>query len=523
MYIIEQSIISCLLTIILTGSTKLYIHPPLNPKTCIFPSKHGDQLAPAVLATRSIRTMMKRSFNTSYQVHLVHATYKGIDTCNVRDVGRFDIQSHILQQNEQLSLRGRKDIREHVYSLIKRSIISNHLGSSWINNALKESEESVEEWLIPSAFGSSTITFMDAIRLKHVMSYPHIVSNMVTSPNGQHGLTNEPFTPKWPSTHFYVHPYNQYGAPFKMITTFTPRIKYDFDTSGIWLLVSLVSCFPSLWTLINDRVKSNNEWYGWFLTFVSHYHLVPGIRNDTNVRFSKYSKNPYKYEDHHSTETIELEKLKTMIEHAVEEENFRTDIGKFASICKNINPNKIGTAYVSPRCSLLRVIRNWTTQSQQEECNFLLVHRNNMGREFHDSFQTESGARYKLCYLAILDNTIGDDFDDWNVLGCCRHREDYFTKWWLFERRGYQPYEAEKYIYESEIGNSNYKIDSRAKVPQRILEEWQLAIYIKYDDNFEDLQNDYYEAIGGQKEVRINCIVLYYYFAFMIGYFLFFL
>ena len=75
--------------------------------------------------------MQRKKYTTRYQVHRVHAGYKGIDTCNIHDVGRFDIQSDILYNNEQLTLRGRKDIQEHFDSLVKRGIINTATAKLW--------------------------------------------------------------------------------------------------------------------------------------------------------------------------------------------------------------------------------------------------------------------------------------------------------------------------------------------------------------------------------------------------------
>ena len=480
----------------------------------MFPSEHGDQLAPAVLVTRSIQTMQRKKYTTRYQVHRVHAGYKGIDTCNIHDVGRFDIQSDILYNNEQLTLRGRKDIQEHFDSLVKRGIINTATAKLWREDeTMFETSESMKEWMTPSIFGATTLTFMDAIELQRVMSHPHVAKNMVVQRYGTTSgeLRNEPFSPTWPKTHFHVHPYNCYGAPPKIIAPLTCPL----DASNVWLLTSMVAWFPSLWVMIDKRVQSKDEWFGWFLTFVSKHGIVPGLTNSI-VYHTKEDPYPYHYNANDSDEADRLETLIGLMNSAFRHVRNAGEIDQFAHLCAGISETDIVTVQLRPNRNyhLGHYIRAWTSAaiagstlspSIPQNCQFIIFHRTDEVEDYVDRFDILNGGKYKLCYLAMVDKSLGYEFDDWNVLGCCRHREDAFNQWWCFQRHC-QPYQAHKYPLEGEIGDTTYEMNPVHELPFELLERWQIAIYVNYDKDMDEIHSKYFEAIGGQKEVNCNGI-----------------
>eukprot|EP00957_Ditylum_brightwellii_P073418 5579061-Ditylum_brightwellii.AAC.1 len=69
------------------GSSRMYVHPPINPGTGIFPSLHGDQLAPTMICQRKVQSSSHWKFTDQYEVYHANGGYTDIDTCYIGDVG----------------------------------------------------------------------------------------------------------------------------------------------------------------------------------------------------------------------------------------------------------------------------------------------------------------------------------------------------------------------------------------------------------------------------------------------------
>eukprot|EP00957_Ditylum_brightwellii_P108561 8280389-Ditylum_brightwellii.AAC.1 len=65
----------------------MHVHLPINTVTGIFPSLHGDQLAPAVICQRKVQRFSHQKFTDQYEVYRANGRYTGIDTCYIGDVG----------------------------------------------------------------------------------------------------------------------------------------------------------------------------------------------------------------------------------------------------------------------------------------------------------------------------------------------------------------------------------------------------------------------------------------------------
>ena len=81
------------------GTNKKFLHPPRRPDH-ILPSFCGDQLCHAVLKPRTVKQMKASKYSDSFQMNEQRACFHGVDSCTLTNVGNFDIQSAILDEDE---------------------------------------------------------------------------------------------------------------------------------------------------------------------------------------------------------------------------------------------------------------------------------------------------------------------------------------------------------------------------------------------------------------------------------------
>ena len=96
------------------GTPKCFIHPPRSPNH-ILPSYCGDQLCHAVLQPRSLKPMKASKYSDSFQLFEQRASFHGVDSSMLSQVGRYDINSIILDEHESRSICNRPDISRYVF------------------------------------------------------------------------------------------------------------------------------------------------------------------------------------------------------------------------------------------------------------------------------------------------------------------------------------------------------------------------------------------------------------------------
>ena len=91
------------------GTPKAFVHTPRSPNH-ILPSFCGDQICHAVLQPRSLKPMKASKYSDSFQIFEQRASFHGVDSSTLSQVGRYDIKSIILDQHEAVSICNRPDI-----------------------------------------------------------------------------------------------------------------------------------------------------------------------------------------------------------------------------------------------------------------------------------------------------------------------------------------------------------------------------------------------------------------------------
>lgn len=78
-------------------------HPPKNPNG-VLPSNTEDQLAPAVIQSRTIQQDHPHKFSDSYQMSRMHGQFSGVDTLWLMSHHTFSSSSHLQCRSESLVL-----------------------------------------------------------------------------------------------------------------------------------------------------------------------------------------------------------------------------------------------------------------------------------------------------------------------------------------------------------------------------------------------------------------------------------
>ena len=245
------------------GTTDQYLHLPRQPQRYIVPTKEPDQLSHAVVKPRTIRSMKRKKYNTSYDTMKAVASYGGIDTCDVISSGRFNFMSILSQEKESLSIKGRSDTQFLLGKLVKDGVISEEYAQH-----MRESSDlwyPDEEKLQECTRAATYVTFVDAVILQSNLRIPAVCSVKEPNQNGG-GFRTIEFKPSWPRHIFWLHKNDCYGGCFTPIPKFFDN---TVDTRLLWNVVSLVASLPSLWKSTVESVQHTTDWSGHILQYVA--------------------------------------------------------------------------------------------------------------------------------------------------------------------------------------------------------------------------------------------------------------
>jgi len=255
------------------GSSKRYLHPPVNPVTGSTPCTSGDQLAHAVVAPRMIKAMKKNKYSDSYQMQRCCGGFRGTDSCNLMDPCRFDRNTCLSDANTTLSLYGRPDIRSKLSQMVREQVIPSSYEADFLELTDSMDYPSQSDHLALCRAGSNFVPLADAMKM---MMHAEKCSKMA-------------FAPSWPLSLFSCQPsISDNGKQPSQVAPF--RVKQDLRLP--WFLLSMASNIPLLWECIVDSVPHNGSvsWHGWLLSFAAK-NVLEGI---CCRRSKSISKNPYK-------------------------------------------------------------------------------------------------------------------------------------------------------------------------------------------------------------------------------------
>ena len=256
------------------GSAKQYLHPPVNPVTgTSVPCTVADQLAHAVVVPRMIKSMKKNKYSDTYQMQRCYGGFKGVDSCNIMDTGRFDKNSCLSDRNTTLFLYGRPDMRSKLSQMVEQKIVPAFYESTFLEMMDLMDYPSQSLLLDESRQGATFVPLADSMKM---MLHAEKCSKL-------------PFAPSWPLTLLGCQPSNSnYGRKPSRVPPF--RLKHDLRLP--WLLLSMACNIPALWECIANSVSYNGaaSWHGWLLSFATK-NVLEGMATQLTKMASK---NPYK-------------------------------------------------------------------------------------------------------------------------------------------------------------------------------------------------------------------------------------
>ena len=254
------------------GSSKQYLHPPVNPVTGSIPCTSGDQLAHAVVAPRMIKSMKKNKHSDSYQMQRCCGGFRGTDSCNIMDPHRFDRNSCLSDANTTLALFGRPDIRSKLSQLVREQIIPQCYEADFLELTYSMDYPSRDTFLSECRAGSNFVPLEESMKM---MMHAEKCSKF-------------PFAPSWPLALLTCRPsISKYGQKPREVAPF--RVKHDLRLP--WFLLTMATNIPRLWECIVDSVPRDGSlsWHGWLLSFAAK-NVLEGSPSRSGSR----STNPYK-------------------------------------------------------------------------------------------------------------------------------------------------------------------------------------------------------------------------------------
>jgi hypothetical protein len=285
------------------GCRKFYLHPPQNPFG-VLPARSSDQVSPAVVVPRTIRVTKAHKYSHTFNMEEMRCQFNGVDTMSVTDKPVFNNDSILSQLYESIAIKGRSDIKAYVSTMTKANT---HLADNISESLLTRADDIIQDnshYLHNYGNGTTFISVKDAMHLQQSIKKGAIKTVSITKQNGT--KYNIHYTPKWPSSIFYVHVADLYGSPFPSIPK--PSRKHIIDTQILWLVAGIHICVQEVWQGTTANVTTaTNEWNGWFLLYITELcfpHLLK------NTRQSVFSWNGCKTK--HDKEIKLLEEMKVI-------------------------------------------------------------------------------------------------------------------------------------------------------------------------------------------------------------------
>ena len=214
----------------------MYLHPPISPVNDNLVAARSDQLAPAVVAPRSVKPMKLNKYSTTFQMYEVQGNFDGLDSCYLLPFGDLAHKSIMSFNSEIAQLIGRPDIQKKLDLLL----VENQIPFFDYENYMKVKNEklldenyrkSVSEALV----GATFMNPRDSIELRKSLAN----SSKSTIEVFHDDSTSETrfFSPPWFIYPLKVHNYDSYGAP---PPTLPSLFGVEYDMRFFWYLTSMI-------------------------------------------------------------------------------------------------------------------------------------------------------------------------------------------------------------------------------------------------------------------------------------------
>lgn len=420
------------------GCSLNYIHPPRNPFTSVYPSSTGDQLSHAVLAPRVVKPIKCNKYSDTYQMQDCYGGYKGVDSCDLLDIGNYSNTNTISENNISLSLYGRQDIRSKLSQLVYEKI----LPCQYEQQKLDMMEESLSEESLfkirDCLSGSNFISFEDALSMHF---NEELMSKFV-------------FQPTWPMSLVQTYISNS-DEGFKPYTL--PCFRSVTDLRYPWITLSIICSIPSFWECMNKTVcekKMSISWHGFLLDYAANnvfkYHKNHGVKS-AKCEF----KNPYHHKNMNPLQLLQKMELYNDTIDIINDEHSNNDNSHFSY-------NKFATMLNSMEgVSIVRSIHEvegmmkQTNNSNHQTLKFIILLQEKRTDNYLNTFEMEDNNHQKifanLIYVCNISSGDGlQKFNNWNCTGFSMPQSKEHIFGWKFGR-GCDAVYSKRELFEANI------------------------------------------------------------------------
>ena len=204
-------------------------------------------------------------------------SFAGVDTCNHVEFGRFDRDSILRFDVEMREIYNRFDIYAHLNVLCKNKIIS----EVHAKDIRKDAENVYANKDFTKLYMGGTYVPMEV-----AMSYQRENKERTISIRIPGGINDVVVKVEryWP---YYIYPcqkVSNFGCQVLTITNVADRGGICFRK--LWKVVCLFTQVQKIWQLCSDATISSNDWYGWFLVYLT--------KHCTSVNRRQSRKDPFK-------------------------------------------------------------------------------------------------------------------------------------------------------------------------------------------------------------------------------------
>lgn len=249
------------------GSDKRYVHPPTNPMNGVLPMERSDQLAHAVLNPRTIKSLRTGKYNDIYQMYSCRGSFRGLDTCDIVDVGNFSYTTTLEGRNRALILYGRSDLRQKMQQLVETKRLPSWFAEEELINVKKyrfQENNNIQKGLD----GSTYVPLLDAIAMGQENMMETLCDDI--NKNGMEKKEMVEVISSWPSIVPMCYSSND---TFENCPLQIPTMKVKGDCRLLWFIMSLGCHVPAVWKCMCGSVSRNSDmaasWIGWVLKTIT--------------------------------------------------------------------------------------------------------------------------------------------------------------------------------------------------------------------------------------------------------------
>jgi len=244
------------------GSSGKCFYPPRNPNG-ILSSFVADQVTPTVIRPRNMKQFKAHAYSDTFQMSEMRGQFGGVDTFHLTTTRDFAVGSDILQKNEALAMKGRRDIANLVteWGSDESRVLPSEFAEAMFRNAEEgaPSDEVIDECIASATY----VTLADAVKL-YETNKERQGRTLRSKLDGRN--VDSYFVPSWPPSFVHVHPRSERGSEFPSLVAFCHD---EIDCHLLWSLSAMMIAIPSLWEKTDSLVRNNLDWYGWLLTYVT--------------------------------------------------------------------------------------------------------------------------------------------------------------------------------------------------------------------------------------------------------------